>query len=592
MSKADVRLDKSVISTEKIPTNIQTSHQWVCWTEDDGGKSGINPASGDSLTSLSEGTSLNEAEHSVKAEGHDGVALVVNGDDGYVGVRLLDAVEGPSYNPDIDDWAKDVIDSIESYAEVSPNGKDIVLLAEGDLPDNSFESEKVQFTAKGIIPITGSTLEDSPTVQYRGEELVSVFEEHNQYEEATAGSESIKLEEDVTLADVRETVVKNFDEAQWHLTEAILSTHATLFINGIQNCAGLIVVGQSGAGKTTGLKFFEGLDEQFYRSDEVTPASFVSHDASRTGEELEEIDLLPRIKHKSILCHDMETWFATDRETIREKMSKMTHLMDGEGLTRDSGSHGKRGYEGDYRFSFIGASTPLTSRAWEVMGNAGYRFVFYHKETRPDDHETVKNNLFGESSYAEKVDECRQKVQSFLHRLWTEHGGYGSISDDEITFSDDAQDAIVYLGNLVKFSRATLTEESDEENPIVSREDPHRIGAVLRDIAKGRTLLDGETTVDVDDVVVSARIALSTMPNKRRPLVRALLNPSNGGQLTRNEAETVLRVSKPTAIERMRLLDKLGIVEYTEVEGDDRGTKKLELKDEFVWPDCLPFPSQ
>jgi len=266
--------------------------------------------------------------------------------------------------------------------------------------------------------------------------------------------------------------------------------------------------------------------------------------------------------------------------------------MDGEGLTRDSGSHGKRGYEGDFRFSFIGASTPLKSRAWDVMGNAGYRFVFYHKEPRPDDHETLKNNLFGESSYEEKVTECRQKVQSFLHRLWNDHGGYGSIPDDEISFSDDAQNAIPYLAKVVKFSRATVSHSSGKEDPDVSREDPHRIGAVLREIAKGRALIDGEAEVEVDDVVVSARVALSTMPSKRRPLVRALLNPANDGQLTRNEVGEALSVSKPTALDRMELMDTLGIAEFTEVEDDGRGTKKLELKDDFEWPEVLPFPDR
>jgi hypothetical protein len=270
----------------------------------------------------------------------------------------------------------------------------------------------------------------------------------------------------------------------------------------------------------------------------------------------------------------------------------MTYLMDGKGLTRDSGSHGKRGYEGDFRFSFIGASTPLKSRAWDVMGNAGYRFVFYHKEPQPNDHETVKNSLFGESTYSERMDECKQKLQSFLHRLWNEHGGYGSIPDNEISFSDNAQDAIPYLAKLVRFSRATLTKQSGKEEPTVSREDPRRVGAVLRDIAKGRALINGETKVDTDDVIVSARIALSTMPNKRRPLVRALLNPSNNGQLTRKEAEDALGVSKPTAINRMRLMDTLGIADFTEVEGDGRGTTKLELKDEFEWPDSLTFPER
>jgi hypothetical protein len=29
-----------------------------------------------------------------------------------------------------------------------------------------------------------------------------------------------------------------------------------------------------------------------------------------------------------------------------------------------------------------------------------------------------------------------------------------------------------------------------------------------------------------------------------------------------------------------------------EVEGDGRGTKKLKLKDEFEWPNVLPFPDR
>lgn len=81
------------------------------------------------------------------------------------------------------------------------------------------------------------------------------------------------------------------------------------------------------------------------------------------------------------------------------------------------------------------------------------------------------------------------------------------------------------------------------------------------------------------------------MPNKRRPLVRALLNPANNGQLTRNEVQDALGVSKPTALDQVELMDTLGIAEFTEVENDGRGTKKLELKDEFEWPSVLPFPT-
>jgi hypothetical protein len=547
------------------------------------------PKSAEKAGSFTDATSLNEARHSLETNDYDGVALILNEE--LVGVHLLDAVEGPPHNPIIDDWAEEVIRSIDTYTEISPSGDDVLLLAKGRNPADSIDSERVEVASeKDIIPFTGEALDSSPAVRCRQEELEAFFDKCEQ-ESMAEDSRTVEFEDGVTLSDVRETVVKNFDRAQWHLTEAILSTHATLFISGIQNCAGLIAVGQSGAGKTTAIRFFEGLEDQFYRSDEVTPASFVTHDASLSEEQAGETDLLPRIKHKSLLCRDMETWFSGDRTRIRDTMKRMTTLMDGEGLTRDSGSHGKRGYEGDFRFSFIGASTPLKSRAWDVMGNAGYRFVFYHLEGDETDRDTLEKDLF-ETNYRGEVDECNTKVLSLLSRLWDKHGGYGGIPNNDIEVTEDARSTITYLADVVRFSRATVTDASGDEEPTPHREKPHRVGAVLRDIAKGRALLDERTNVTVGDVVVSARIALSTMPQKRRPIVRALLNPANDGQLTRNEVQDALDVSKPTALNQMKLMDTLGIAEFTEVEDDGRGTKKLELKEEFQWPEVLPFPDR
>ncbi|WP_157573552.1 hypothetical protein [Haloplanus natans] len=44
---------------------------------------------------------------------------------------------------------------------------------------------------------------------------------------------------------------------------------------------------------------------------------------------------------------------------------------------------------------------------------------------------------------------------------------------------------------------------------------------------------------------------MSTIPEKRRPLVRALLDPANGGVLTTRDVCDLIGVSKPTAGERM-----------------------------------------
>lgn len=158
---------------------------------------------------------------------------------------------------------------------------------------------------------------------------------------------------------VRSTVLDNFDERMWHVIEAVMSVHATLFIDGIESCFGLIIEGPSGAGKSTALRPFEGVNSQFYRSDDVTPASFVSHDASRDEDELSQDDLLPRIKHKTLLNPEMANWFGGDWGVRKEKMARLVRVMDGRGFTSDSGTHGRRGYEGDYRFNFVGATTPL-----------------------------------------------------------------------------------------------------------------------------------------------------------------------------------------------------------------------------------------
>jgi len=293
MSSAGVRLDESAISTQKLPTEIQTLQRWLCWQNDGDEKRAIAPNSGEQAESLTDATSLNEAQHCFETDEYDGIAHILNKE--LVAIRLLDAVEGPSHNPNIDNWAEEVIRSIDSYTEVSPSGDDVLLLAEGELPEDAIDTEEVEVASVGdIIPITGQALDSAPAVQHRQEELDAFIETCKQRDSIADDRQAVEFEENVTLSDVRETVIKNFDEAQWHLTEAILSTHATLFVGGVQNCAGLIVVGQSGAGKTTALKFFEGLDEQFYRSDEVTPASFVTHDASLSKDQLEGVDLLPR----------------------------------------------------------------------------------------------------------------------------------------------------------------------------------------------------------------------------------------------------------------------------------------------------------
>jgi len=385
-----------------------------------------------------------------------------------------------------------------------------------------------------------------------------------------------------TIEDVEEVVRSEFGDRTWNATETALAAHATNLLANAQ-CTGMVFTGVSGAGKSTVLDFFTGLDDQIYRSDDMTPASFVSHDASRTEEELREIDLLPRIKHKTLLNRDMAKWFAGPEDTIREHMATLANVMDGGGLLRDSGSHEQRGYKGDYRFNFLGASTPLPARSWRIMGHTGNRFVFY-EVVGTKSREAALENVFERQDYSERVRDCREVVQEFFQQLWVDTGGHGNV-EGQTTVPKTVQRILGYLGEVIRHGRAPFTEAG------IDLEGRERIFTTLRDLARGHALLEGRTAVTLADVPVCARVALSTIPRERRSVIRALLDPANDGALLASDLERLTGLSRPTVHKRMGMLEDRQFAEYTEVENDERGSKAVTVRPEFEWPEKVDFPA-
>jgi energy-coupling factor transporter ATP-binding protein EcfA2 len=388
------------------------------------------------------------------------------------------------------------------------------------------------------------------------------------------------------LDDVLQTVENVFDKRIALVTGAVLSTKATLLLDRLDSCEGIAVVGPSGAGKTTALDFLKGAEyndeELVYWSDDLTPAAFVSHEPSKNEEELAEYDLLPKIRHKSLLNPDMAGWFSGSSEQIRSTMATIARVMDGSGYNRDTGSHGSRGYEGDYRFALIGATTPLDSRAWSAMGHVGNRLVFYCLP-RKSSPEEIADDVFGEREYGDQVAECQTEVASFLCSTWEDHGGYGSVKWNS-TADGEVREGIAYLAHLVAHCRAP-----SETGP---REGEHRIMSSLRNIARGHAILSGRQKLQLEDVQPVSRIALSTMHKERRGIVRAVLDPDTSNPITsadlRNYPTT--ESTRKTLRDRMELLESLGLGQQVK-NSNGRQTEKFMLKDKFVWPDFLGFPN-
>ena len=87
-----------------------------------------------------------------------------------------------------------------------------------------------------------------------------------------------------------------------------------------------------------------------------------------------------------------------------------------------------------------------------------------------------------------------------------------------------------------------------------------------------------------------AHIALSTVPGKRREILRAVLHPKTDDRLTRSKLEPWVGLSEKTILGRMEMLETLEIGELVEEQG--RSTKVFTVDSDFIWPEDLPFPDR
>ena len=384
----------------------------------------------------------------------------------------------------------------------------------------------------------------------------------------------------LTGYDVKGVIRDEFNEEGWTVMKPLLATHATLLLDDIESSRAIMVEGQSGVGKTMLLKTFGGLNEQFCRRSDITPASFVSAGPSKSAGGSTNTDLLPQLEGRTLAVRDAQTLFGGSEQTIRSRWGTMARIMDGDGYFRQTATHGKAGYD-DIRFNFIGATTPLSPRAWRMMGNVGQRLLFV--EWPEEEYEDGWLTSVVDGGERRPIERGQEVVQEFLHDLWEFHGGSSSVAwDDERP--NEVIEVIEYLAKVVTYARASITNGEPQ------REAPKRIGKLLHDLARGHALIHGRTRLELGDVEVCGRVALSTMPSKRRELVRALLDPNRDAPLTASDVETILDVSRPTARDRIDDVVALGFGEVVEATGRGGTTKAVEVNSEFRWPDGVPFP--
>jgi hypothetical protein len=149
-----------------IAAEILQLPQWVCWRYGkvrENGKSPkepINPRNNTLAKADSPETwaSYSAAVAAVETYGLAGIGFVFTQADSFVGVDLDDCVTDGEIAP----WAQTIVDSLDSYAEISPSGKGIKAIVKGSLPTDKTGVRRgsVEMYQHGrYFTITGETLE-------------------------------------------------------------------------------------------------------------------------------------------------------------------------------------------------------------------------------------------------------------------------------------------------------------------------------------------------------------------------------------------------------------------------------------------------
>lgn len=135
----------------KVPQSMRDAAQWVLWRlESRGGRPTKVPVQIDGKPASSNDRATWSAFDKIAAafdpQKHEGIGFVFSADDTFCGVDL-DHCRDPD-SGDIDDWAREVIEKLDSYSEVSPSQTGVKVFVRGDSPYGTGKNIRLPYPAK------------------------------------------------------------------------------------------------------------------------------------------------------------------------------------------------------------------------------------------------------------------------------------------------------------------------------------------------------------------------------------------------------------------------------------------------------------
>lgn len=196
------------VPTEAIPESLHEYEQWICWrSEERNGeptKLPVDPQTGSLASTPNPDTWADfETAHEYAESNEIGLGFVFTEGDSLVGVDLDKCRDADSGQPE--EWAKDLVQELDSYTEVSPSGTGYHVLLEGELPEGGNRSGNVEmYEDARFFTVTGDHVEGTPEeIKERQQALEAVHREHiadepaEEQEESTATPEATLNDEEL-----------------------------------------------------------------------------------------------------------------------------------------------------------------------------------------------------------------------------------------------------------------------------------------------------------------------------------------------------------------------------------------------------------
>lgn len=168
----------SDVPVDAIPAALKEREQWVCWRS----KRPIDPKNGDSGSHSDPATwgTFRDALDAHRSDGTktNGIGYVFSADGPISGVDLDDCRDPDT--GEIDPWAVEIVQSLDSFTEVSPSGTGLHIYVFGSVPDGGNKKGNVElYDETRFFTVTGQHVPETPTdVRSAAESLATIHEEH------------------------------------------------------------------------------------------------------------------------------------------------------------------------------------------------------------------------------------------------------------------------------------------------------------------------------------------------------------------------------------------------------------------------------